>query len=89
MKALIMSSVLLASASAFASGNNSAGSSTPPCGPGRWYWEFVDSGGNGAGERLMMVCKNGKFLALGNGAAHADAFSERGELLRAMLPPLK
>jgi hypothetical protein len=37
----------------------------------------------------MMVCKNGKFLALGNGAAHADAFSERGELLRAMLPPLK
>jgi hypothetical protein len=78
MKALIISSLLLASASAFASGTNSAGSSTPPCRPGWWHWDFVDNDGNGAGERLMVVCKNGKFVALGNGAAHADAFGNAG-----------
>ena len=88
MKPLIISSLLLASASAFASGTNSAGSSTRPCRPGEWYWSLVDNGGNGGGERVVMVCDNGKFVAPGNGAAHADAFRNAGSL-RAKLPPLK
>jgi hypothetical protein len=67
VKALIISSLLLASASAFASGKDSAGSSTPPCRPSWWYWGFVDSGGHGdnAGERVLMVCKNGKYVPAG------------------------
>jgi hypothetical protein len=64
VKALIISLLLLASTSAFASEKNSAGSSTRPCRPGEWYWNFVDNGGNGAGERVTIVCKNGKYVPL-------------------------
>jgi hypothetical protein len=62
MKALIICSLLLATTNAFASGENSAGSSTRPCRSGEWYWYFVNSGGTGTGERVMMVCKNGEFV---------------------------
>ena len=66
MKALIICSPLLAAASVFASQENSAGASTRPCSPGEWYWHFVDNDGNGVGERVIMVCKNGEFVpALG------------------------
>jgi hypothetical protein len=66
MKALIVRSLLLATASAFASGKNSAGSSTGRCRPGEWYWVFVDNDDNGVGERVMMVCKNGEFVPAGD-----------------------
>jgi hypothetical protein len=61
MKALIICSLLLATASGFANGQNSA-SSTGPCRPGEWYWVFVDNDGDSIGERVMMVCKNGEFV---------------------------